>query len=153
MFQWLRLHSSNPGGLSETPGQGTRSHKLQLTVCMPELKIQQVATETKSKRTKVMSIESVMPSNHLILCPSPPALSLSQHQGLFKSVSPLHQVARVLEFQLQYVAMKIPWAETEYSQKNELNCIKKQRYYFANKDPSSQSDGFSSSCMDVRVGL
>ena len=34
---------------------------------------------------KLMSIESVMPSNHLILSPpSLPALSLSQHQGLFK---------------------------------------------------------------------
>ena len=34
---------------------------------------------------KLMSIESVMPSNHFILCcpPSPPALNLSQHQGLF----------------------------------------------------------------------
>ena len=35
---------------------------------------------------RLMSIESVMPSNHLILCrpPSPPALNLSQHQGLFQ---------------------------------------------------------------------
>ena len=33
--------------------------------------------------------------------PSPPALSLSQHQGLFQWVSSLHQVAKVLEFQLQ----------------------------------------------------
>ena len=34
---------------------------------------------------KLMSIESVMPSNHLILSsPSPPALNLSQHWGLFK---------------------------------------------------------------------
>ena len=34
---------------------------------------------------KLMSIESVMPSNHLILChPSPPALNHSQHQGLFQ---------------------------------------------------------------------
>ena len=34
---------------------------------------------------KLMSIEPVMPSNHLILCCplSPPALNLSQHQGLF----------------------------------------------------------------------
>ena len=32
--------------------------------------------------------------------------------------------------------------------------IKKQRYYFANKGPSSQSYGFSNSlCMHVRVGL
>ena len=35
---------------------------------------------------KLMSIESVMPSNHLILCypPFPPALDLSQLQGLFQ---------------------------------------------------------------------
>ena len=30
----------------------------------------------------------------------PPALNLSQHQGLFQGVSSSHQVARVLEFQL-----------------------------------------------------
>ena len=46
-----------------------------------------------------MSIESVM----LILCrPLLPVLNLSQHQGLLKWVSSLHQVAKVLEFQLQH---------------------------------------------------
>ena len=51
---------------------------------------------------------TISPSHHLIqpshplLSPSPPALNLSQHQGLFKWVSPLHQVAKVLEFQLQH---------------------------------------------------
>ena len=34
--------------------------------------------------------------------PSPPAFNLSQHQGLFKWVSSSHQMAKVLEFQLQY---------------------------------------------------
>ena len=53
---------------------------------------------------KLMSIESVMPSNHLILCRplSPPIFNLSQHQGLFQWVSSSHQVAIVLEFQLQH---------------------------------------------------
>ena len=52
---------------------------------------------------KLMSIPSVMPSNHLILSsPSPPAFNLSQHQGLFKWVSSSHQVAKVLEVQLQH---------------------------------------------------
>ena len=32
---------------------------------------------------KLMSIELVMPSNHLILSPPSPAFNLSQHQGLF----------------------------------------------------------------------
>ena len=31
---------------------------------------------------KLMSIKSMMPSNHLVSSPSPPAFSLSQHQGL-----------------------------------------------------------------------
>jgi len=34
--------------------------------------------------------------------PSPSALNLSQHQGLFQWVSSSHQVAKVLEFQLQH---------------------------------------------------
>ena len=34
--------------------------------------------------------------------PSPPALNLSQHQGLFQWAGSLHQVAKVLELQLQH---------------------------------------------------
>ena len=34
--------------------------------------------------------------------PSPPAFTLSQHQGLFQWVSSLHQVAKGLEFQFQH---------------------------------------------------
>jgi len=45
--------------------------------------------------------DAIQPS-HPLLYPSPPAFNLSQHQGLFKWVSSLHQVAKVLEVQLQY---------------------------------------------------
>ena len=53
---------------------------------------------------KLMSIELVIPSNHLhfLSSPSPPAFSLSQHQGLFQWVGSSHQVAKVLELQLQH---------------------------------------------------
>ena len=34
--------------------------------------------------------------------PSPPALNLSQHQGVFQWVSSLHQVVKVLQFWLQH---------------------------------------------------
>ena len=53
---------------------------------------------------KLMSIESKMTSNilHPLSPPSPPDLSLSQHQGLFQWVGSLHHVARVLELQLQH---------------------------------------------------
>ena len=40
--------------------------------------------------------------SHPLLFPSPPTINLSQHQGLFKWVSSLHQVAKVLKFQLQH---------------------------------------------------
>ena len=60
---------------------------------------------------KLMSTESVMPSNHLILCrpllppsifPSIRVFSFFFFQGLFKWVSSSHQMAKVLEFQLQH---------------------------------------------------
>ena len=38
---------------------------------------------------------------HPLSSPSPPTFNLSQHQGLFKWVSSSHQMAKVLEFQLQ----------------------------------------------------
>ena len=49
-----------------------------------------------------MSIELVMPSNHPLPSPSLPTFNLSQNQGLFQWVSYLHQVAKVLELQLQH---------------------------------------------------
>ena len=49
-----------------------------------------------------MSAESVMLSNHLILCCSPFAFNLSQHQDLFQWAVSLHQVAKVLELELQF---------------------------------------------------
>ena len=42
------------------------------------------------------------PTISYYVVPSPPAFNLSQHQSLFQWVSSLHQVAKVLEFQLQH---------------------------------------------------
>ena len=44
--------------------------------------------------------DAIQPS-HPLSSPSPPTFNLSQHQGLFQWVSSSHQVAKVLEFQLQ----------------------------------------------------
>ena len=48
-----------------------------------------------------LSCDIIQPS-HPLLPPSPPALSLSQQRGLFQWVGSSHQVAKVLEFQLQH---------------------------------------------------
>ena len=45
--------------------------------------------------------DAIQPS-HPLLSPSSPAFNLSQHQGLFKWGSSSHQVAKVLEYQLQH---------------------------------------------------
>ena len=49
--------------------------------------------------------DSIQPSHTLALA-SPPALNISQHQGLFKWVSSSHEVAKVLEFQLQHQSLQ-----------------------------------------------
>ena len=53
-------------------------------------------------QTHVHWVSDTIQPSHPLSSPSPPALNLSQHQGLFKWVSPSHQVAKVLEFQLQH---------------------------------------------------
>ena len=52
---------------------------------------------------KLMSVESVMPSNHLILCcPLLLLPSIFPSIRVFSDESALHQVAKELEFQLQH---------------------------------------------------
>jgi len=55
---------------------------------------------------KLMAIESVMPSNHLILCcpHSPPAFNLSQHLGHPSALAP----------SIQYRALNLDWQLVSY---------------------------------------
>ena len=55
----------------------------------------------ESTQTHVHRVHDTIQPSYPLWSPSPPALDLSQHQGLFQWVSSLHQVAKVLEFQLQ----------------------------------------------------
>ena len=52
--------------------------------------------------TRVHRVGDAIQPSHPLSSPSPPALNLPQHQGLFQWVSSSHQVAKVLEFQLQH---------------------------------------------------
>ena len=52
----------------------------------------------ESTQTHVHWVGDAIQPSHPLSSPSPPALNLSQHQGLFKWVNSLHQVAKVLEF-------------------------------------------------------
>ena len=52
-------------------------------------------------QTQVHWVGDAMHPSHPLSSPSPPALNLSQHQGLFQWVGSSHQVAKVLELQRQ----------------------------------------------------
>ena len=53
-------------------------------------------------QTHVRRVSDAIQLSHPLLSPSPPYFNLFQHQGLFQWVSSSHQVAKVLEFQLQH---------------------------------------------------
>ena len=55
----------------------------------------------ESTQTHAHRVSDAIQPSHPLSSPSP-ALNLSQHQGLFQWVSSSHQVAKVLEFQLQH---------------------------------------------------
>ena len=68
---------------------------------------------------KLMSIDSMMPfsqPSHPLSLPFPPALNLSQHQGLFQWVDWSHQVAKVFVFSISpsseysgLISLRIDW--------------------------------------------
>ena len=52
-------------------------------------------------QTHVHRVSDAIQPSHRLSSPSPPAFSLSQHQGLFQGVSSLHQVAKVQNTEVQ----------------------------------------------------
>ena len=56
MVQWLRLHAPSTGGPGLVPGQGSRSHMLQLRVHMPQLKVPRAATKTQYSPIKLVCV-------------------------------------------------------------------------------------------------
>ena len=57
---------------------------------------------TEFAQTHVHWVSVAIQPSHPLSSPSPPAPSPSQHQGLFHWVTSSHEVAKVLEFQLQH---------------------------------------------------
>ena len=89
--------------VSKLKGKGTQSH-LTLSDPMdcskPGVPVLHYLLEFA--QTHVLWVGDAIQSSHALSSPVPPALNLSQHQGLFQWVSSLHQVAKGLELQLQH---------------------------------------------------
>ena len=58
----------------------------------------------EAAQTHVHRVSGAIQPSHPLLSPSP-AFNLFQHQGLFQGVSSSYQVAKVLELQLQRLAL------------------------------------------------
>ena len=70
-----------------------------MNCCTPGLPVPHHLPECT--QTYVHWVSDAIQPSYTLLSPSPPALNLSQHQGLFQWVRSLHQVIKGLEFQLQ----------------------------------------------------
>ena len=73
-----------------------------IAACQVSLSI----TNSQSLLTHAHRVGDAIQPSHPLSSPSPPAPSPSQHQGLFQWVSSLHEVAKVLEFQLQRLSFQ-----------------------------------------------
>ena len=66
----------------------------------------------ESAQTHVYSVSDAIQPPRPLLPPSPPALNLSQHQGLFQCVNSSHQVARVFRAKKKWLSsqedMEVP---------------------------------------------
>ena len=57
-------------------------------------------------QTHICRVSDAIQPSHPLSSPSPPAPNPSQHQSLFQWVNSLHEVAKVLEFQLQHHSLQ-----------------------------------------------
>ena len=109
-YRKMRLDLSNLKCLQAFPSPFSISISLVAQSCpilcnpldcsTPGLPVHHQLSEFTSTHVHWVS-DAIQPS-HPLSSPSPPIFNLSQHQDLFKWVSSLRHVAKVLEFQLQH---------------------------------------------------
>ena len=118
-----------------------------LTLCntmnhsMPGLPVHHQLPE--STQTHVHGVSDAIQPPHLLSSLSPPAPNPSQHQGLFQWVNSMHEVVKVLEFQLQHQSFQwIPRTDllaVQGTLKSILNTTV-QKHQFFGAQLSSQSN-------------
>ena len=113
ILAWSIPWTEEPGGLQSMGSQRTL-HSVQslshVRLCdpmdcsTPGLPVHHQLPEFT--QTDVHWVGDAIQPSHPLSSPSPHAFSLAQHQGLFKWVSSSHQVAKVLELQLQHQSFR-----------------------------------------------
>ena len=103
-------------------------------------------------QTHVHQVGDAIQPSHPLSSPSPPAPNPSQHQSLFQRVNSSHEVAKVLEFQLQHHSFQrnpganllqnglvgSPCSPRDSQESSPTPLVQKHRFFSA--QPSSQSN-------------
>ena len=106
------LNASNNKELTTSSAQFSSVTQSCLTLChpmncsTPGLPVQHQLPEFT--QTHVHQVGDAIQPSHPLSTPSPPAPNPSQQQSLFQWVNSSHEVAKVLEFQLQHPSKEIP---------------------------------------------
>ena len=98
--QFISAQPSLPSNFSSVAQSSLTLDDNLMDCSMPGLPVHQQLPEFT--QTHVHWVSDAIQPSHPLLAPSPSAFNLSQHQSLFQWVSSLHQVAKLLEFQLQH---------------------------------------------------
>ena len=88
-------------------------------------------------------VGDVVQPSHPLLPPSPPALNLSQHQGLSQLVGPSQQVASVLPMNIQFISFRIDWFD--------LLAVKELSRVFSGTWRACENAGFRSPARNIKV--
>ena len=99
------VRSMNPGKFSSVQFSSVQSLSCVQLFATPWTEVHQASlsfTISKFAQTHVHWVGDAIQPSHPLWSPSPPAFNLSEHQGLFQWISSSHQVAKVLELQLQH---------------------------------------------------
>ena len=99
MDAWIKKMWYTCNGIFSSVAQSCPTLCDPMNCSMPGLPVHHHLLE--SIQTHVHWVSDAIQPSHPLLSPSPPTFNLSQHQGLSQWVSSSHQVAKVLEFQLQ----------------------------------------------------
>ena len=74
----------------------------------------------KFAQTHIHWVDNAKQPYHPLSPPSPPALNLSQHQGLFQWVNSSHQVAKGFKFQLQHQSFQSLSTQTSWGREKKI---------------------------------
>ena len=93
--RWARVHGAPKLHHFSSVAQLCVSDSLQLHG-LQEARIPCPSPTPELTQTHVNRVGDAIQASHPLLSPSPPSFNLSQIQGLFKWVTSLHQVAKIL---------------------------------------------------------